>query len=132
MKTSIKGFSLLELIASLVIIAITATGLFVYLQGFARGGDEPLQLVQQQIEVNGLMETLIAEYNRYLTGNANWQAFVGLVQNFQDDTDLRDRGILIDRVDLTGAGNVFAGAGFQVFRVTVQGGDLVLNGLFSE
>jgi prepilin-type N-terminal cleavage/methylation domain-containing protein len=134
MRIRRRGFSLIELIASMVIIAVAASGILVYLHGLLRGSEQPLQLVQQQTELGGLMESLVAQYGDYIRGQGgDWDDFVAIITALENDQDLADRGITFTAENVaSAAGSVFAGTGFEVIRVTIEGGRLVVSSLFSQ
>lgn len=120
------GFSLVEMILAIVIAAIVASGILAYTQGLLRGSSEPL-VAAQVLSVNKQdMESLVAVYNRYVRGEIAWNVF------FNHILALETNGVITGRVDLTAAGQVFAGSPFAVIQVTVGEGSGTLSAVFGQ
>lgn len=111
-----KGFTLLEIIVTLVIVAVVGTMVFTFLRGTVVPSSEPVFMVQDLAEAQGIMEENAAAYSKYLSGEYSWDELKsnlnGTKEEVQDD--------IKDDYD------------FEILEVTISFGDQKISALFSE
>lgn len=112
-----KGFTLLEIIVTLVIVAVVGTMVFTFLRGTVVPSSEPVFMVQDLAKAQAIMEENAAEYSKYLSGEiSDWDELksilTGTKQEVQDEIE--------DEYD------------FEILEVTISFGDQKISALFSE
>ncbi len=83
-----QGFTLIELIVSLVIVAFVATMLVNFMGTSVTRSAEPVLLARQGAYLNSIMETMTADYNASLLEGTTLNAFMDRVGN-EDSTQTR-------------------------------------------
>lgn len=117
-----KGFTLIEVIITIIIVALAGTVIFTYLGNVLTRSHEPIALVRDLAEAKEDMEELVADYQRYFRGNITWSEFVSIV----DDSN-------VQKTELHGSsGTEFEDVDFEVLGITVTRGDQSVFALFTE
>ncbi|WP_035253613.1 type II secretion system protein [Desulfatiglans anilini] len=120
MKSGVRssGFTLVEVIATLVIMALGGVAVFTFLHGAVTRSSEPVAMAQDLASAMDTMEEITALYHDYRKGDLSWQAF---------KTDLGDYPVTTaDKEDAMG------NPGFEIVMVTVNTGCQSLSTFFSE
>jgi prepilin-type N-terminal cleavage/methylation domain-containing protein len=111
------GFTLLEIIVTLVIVAVVGTIVFTFLRGTVVPSSESVFMAQDLAEAQAIMEENAAVYSKYLSGEiSSWDELTGSLsgakQEIQEEID--------DDYD------------FEILEVTISFGDQKISALFSE
>lgn len=69
------GFTLLEVIITLVVFAILGAMLFTFVSTSTTRSHEPVFMAQDLATVQGDLEDAVAKYQRYLDGEDDWSTF---------------------------------------------------------
>lgn len=118
-----KGFTLIEVIVTIVIVALMGMMFFAYLGTTLTRSHEPLVGVRNLGGAVKDMEGFVAKYRQqYLAGAITWGDFI---------TTLRDAGVVSP--DLSGVPeSSFHNSGFAVHEVTITRGNQTLSAIFTE
>ena len=112
-----RGFTLVEVIVSLVIFAVLGSMIFTFLSSSLERAHEPVFMVRDLAEAQSEMEELVAEYNnRYVAGLDDWATFVA--------------GLPVGCSDVSGQGGL--SPDFEVYQCQFSAGDQTISALFSE
>jgi prepilin-type N-terminal cleavage/methylation domain-containing protein len=112
-----SGFSLIEIIVTLIIVAVVGTTLFTFLRGSVVPSSEPVFMAKDLAEARAVMEENAAVYSKYLRGDiADWgelkNRLTGRKEEVQDQIE--------DEYD------------FEILEVTVSFGDQKISALFTQ
>ncbi len=104
-----KGFTLIEVIVTIILAALAGVVVFTYLGNVLTKSHIPLEQVKGLAEAVEGMEEIIVEYQEYVKGGrdtADWSAFKSTVSGA-----------------LVGEGNLYVEAAglFEIYKVTVTG-----------
>lgn len=98
-----KGFTLIEVIVTIVIAALVGLVVFAYLGNTLTRSHEPIGLVQDLGEAMAVMEGFASEYNRYLRseGSVSWTDFTDkLTAADEPIPNLRGTGSFSNDIDV--------------------------------
>ncbi len=116
-KSRQQGFTLIEIILTIVLAALAGLAAFVFLGGVVTRSVDPVIMVQDLAASRQGMEAATVEYQSYLAGNITWAAF---------KTALDDAEISYTTVTLN------PGDTFEVIEATMTTGQQTISALFSE
>jgi len=119
-----KGFTLIEVIVTIIISALVGLVVFVYLGTALTRSHEPIGQVRDLGEAMAVMESITSEYNRYLRsgGAVTWEEF---------NTFLTGEGITSENV-ATQEPFATLVPGFEILKVTVTRDSQKVFSLFTE
>jgi prepilin-type N-terminal cleavage/methylation domain-containing protein len=112
-----RGFSLIEIIVTLIIVAVVGTMVFTFLKGSVVPSSEPVFMAKDLAEARAVMEENAAVYSKYLSADINdWgelkSSLTGTKKEVQDEIE--------DEYD------------FKILEVTVSFGDQKISALFTQ
>ena len=121
MQNKQKGFTLIEVIITIVIAALAGVIFFTYLSGTVTKSAEPIFMTRDLAAVKMEMERYASRYIEYQKDGSQdaWDDFVDLVSSKIDHS--------FDGDDIGGLGT-----DFDVIRVTVTSGRQTLSSIFSQ
>jgi prepilin-type N-terminal cleavage/methylation domain-containing protein len=126
------GFTLLELIISLVIAAIAGTMLVQYVHTYMIDSTEPVLILQQDYRVIRGMENITAAYRSQLENKAfDLETFQTHLSEYAGDDDLTVVGTRIS-FDSDGIESSVASSDDRFLKVTVSDSRLQVIALFAE
>lgn len=73
-----KGFTLLEIVVTIVVAALAGLVVFTFVSGIAARSGQPVLAVQALAENRLPLEELAARYGEYLAGDLSWAEFKDL------------------------------------------------------
>lgn len=123
-KKKQKGFTLIEVIVTIIISALVGLVVFVYLGTALTRSHEPIGQVRDLGEAMAVMEGFTSEYNRYLRsgGTVTWGEFKAL---------LTGEGVTYENV-ATEQPFATLDPGFEILKVTVTRDSQKIFSLFTE
>lgn len=121
-----KGFTLIEVIVTIVLAALVGTVVFTYLGNILTRSHEPLGQVKDLAEAVAALEKFNAEYRKYNNDEITWDEFVAF-----DPAGFDGVGITKADVTATYAG-VTMGVDFDIQEVTVTKNSQTIHQLFTE
>ncbi|MFC1884017.1 type II secretion system protein [Thermodesulfobacteriota bacterium] len=132
-----KGFTLLEVVITLVVAAILATILMQFMGTSLTRSAEPLVLLQEGLELGEIMEKMTADYKRLLaTDSAPLESFKSNIENGNVEGNSPYFGsysIETKYISFTGGTEVEDTSGENlVLKVIIGAGDQKLVALFTK
>ncbi len=127
-----KGFTLVEIIVTLVIAALLGAVIFAYMGTSLTRSHEPIAMVEDLGKAVADMDEIVAYYNnRYLAKYVNWgnTSSPGTFCHWIDQKEASD-GCSISRRNVKGESNL--SDDFDILEVTITCGKQSLSALFSE
>lgn len=112
-----QGFTLIEIILTIVLAALAGLAAFVFLGGVVTRSVDPVIMVQDLAASQTGMEGATVEYQSYLAGDITWAAF---------KTALDSAGISHTTVSLD------PGDSFEVIEASITSGQQTISALFAE
>ncbi len=112
-----RGFTLIEVIVTIVIAAMVGMVVFTYLGNVLARSTEPIAMVQDLAEAVDVMEGFAATYHDYLTGSIGWGDFTATLS-----------GTGVNVSDQTNTYNLI----FQVREVSVTRNNHTVSALFTQ
>jgi prepilin-type N-terminal cleavage/methylation domain-containing protein len=135
---SARGFSLVELIVTLVVAAILGTILVVYMSGGITKSGIPLIWVKQEFGVYRAMERITAVYQNDLkTTPFSLTTFKNKIDTTGEVNTICGSDTCIDNVTVVNtafplAGGTETGTDTNIIKVTLRKGDQSLTSLFTQ
>lgn len=121
-----KGFTLIEVIVTIVLAALVGTVVFTYLGNILTRSHEPLGQVKDLTEAVAALEKFNAEYRKYNNDEITWGKFVAFDPAGFD-------GVVITKADVTATyAGVTMGVDFDIQEVTVTKNSQTIHQLFTE
>ncbi|WP_027371655.1 prepilin-type N-terminal cleavage/methylation domain-containing protein [Desulfovermiculus halophilus] len=112
-----SGFSLIEIIVTLIIVAVVGTLLFTFLRGTVVPSSEPVFMAKDLAEAQAIMEENAAVYSKYLSGDIDdW----GELKSSLTATKKEVQDEIEDEYD------------FKILEVTISFGDQKISALFTQ
>ncbi|MDZ7642141.1 MAG: type II secretion system protein [Desulfurivibrio sp.] len=124
------GFTLLEVIITLVVFAILGAMIVNFMTSSLVKSHQPVKMAQQLGTIQQCLECVQLEYNKHLyDGNTIWDDFVAQLQ----DVDCDDDGNVDCNVDCEDIkGQVGLSDAFEIYECTFGANGQSVNILFSE
>jgi prepilin-type N-terminal cleavage/methylation domain-containing protein len=132
-----KGFTLLEVVITLVVAAILATILMQFMGTSLSRSAEPLVMVQEGLAISEVMEKMTADYKKLLaTDSTPLETFKSHVENGNTAGNTPYFGtytIETGYVSFSGGNEVDDTSGDnRILRIIIGGGDQTLVALFTQ
>lgn len=125
-----KGFTLIEVIVTIVLVALVGTVVFTYLGNILTRSHEPLGQVKDLTEAVAALEKFNAEYRKYYNDEITWAGTGGFVEfNPAGGFDGID---ITKRDNITELDPAKAGVLFEVQEVTVTKNSQSISALFTQ
>lgn len=117
-----KGFTLIEVIITIVVAALMGVMVFTYMGTTLTRSAEPLLMVRDLAESIEIMEQFTSDYSEYLKRTIEWADFTATLT-----------GTGVSAVNRQGqSGTDFENADFPVWEVTVTRNNQTISALFSR
>lgn len=129
------GFTLVEIIATLVITAIVGAMLFQFFETSLSRSANALVTARNESEVQGTLEFIISDYVRLMNSNNFGTALAGLIANINDgDYDMSENiQVTTDYITFSGPGDFStSGSATDTLLVTVSLGNVTLSTLLAN
>lgn len=128
-----KGFTLIEVIVTIVIVTMASLAVFTFLNGMVTRSGEAVSLVQDLALAQSPLEEMAAEYHDYLqdlgAGEGNWTTCKDAFQDIKADYEGSGEGF---NVAIKEVSSELESPGFEIIEATSTKGKQTLSTLFSE
>lgn len=124
-----KGFTLIEVIITIVIMAIAAAAFLTYFGSSFTGSAKQAGLVQKQYELIQTMEVITSQYRSEITNNPSSFTLAAFKSNYVDtvsNVDNTKTGL----IQLSNTSGTYTTQ--TVLRVTLVNGDQTLMSIFTQ
>ncbi|MDZ7762152.1 MAG: prepilin-type N-terminal cleavage/methylation domain-containing protein [Desulfovermiculus sp.] len=109
------GFSLIEIIVSLVIVAVVGTMVFTFLRGTVVPSSKPVFMAKDLADAQAIMEEKVAEYSKYLSDEEySWGELKDSLNGTEVQNEINDDYV------------------FEIIEVTISFGDQKISALFTQ
>ncbi|MEA3486302.1 MAG: prepilin-type N-terminal cleavage/methylation domain-containing protein [Thermodesulfobacteriota bacterium] len=136
-KTKANGFSLIEIIITLVVVSILGTIMYTFLNTGITKSSIPLNLVREDFELESVLEKITDDYRRAVQtngGSFDLAAFVGTIDSVAKVNTLY--GSNVDTVTIVStafdAAGQETGSDDNIKKVTIQQGDSIIRVLLTQ
>lgn len=126
------GFTLIEVIITIVIAALMGTIIFIYLSGALARSHEPVTMVEDLCSAMTVMEEVTAKYQEYLFDTIEWGAHDENKNTHFTDWLAAKAGADAGLTATNRKGTTPFGNDFDVMEVTVTRGKQTVSAFFTE
>jgi prepilin-type N-terminal cleavage/methylation domain-containing protein len=119
-----KGFTLIEVMITIIIVALAGLVVFTYLGNILTKSHIPLEHTRDLAESVEAMEEIVVEYSEYVKGgrdSSEWSNFISVISG---EEELTSGDLVVLRDD--------AGLDFDIYKVTVTRNNQTITALFTE
>lgn len=137
-----KGFTLVEIIVTIVIAAIAASMMVTFMGKNITSSSVPVTWVKNQSEVNQAMENIVVEYKARIkagtlagklgTSPDGFQTWINNKANYAPNLDNVSTTMVSFATGTEEACTSYAAAGSCTLKVTLTKGDMSVTGLFTD
>ncbi len=131
-----QGFTLIEVIVTMVIVTVASLAVFTFLNGVVLKSGESLSLVRDLAEIQQPIEEMTAIYQDYLlaagTEDNSTGSWTDCKESFQQVKTTYEESFENLTITISEAGGAIGSTGFEIRQVTATKGQNSLSVFFSE